>query len=159
MALEGFDWDASCGAITQGGVRYVLMRPDVIMGIAAGANPRAIIDSMSASAFRNAQDSFERYRAAGLFEDQDPILQTCEMASKLGWGRWRIATDDADHSIVEVVNSPFTVGLRGSAIPVCGWICGILQAAAKIAGAVTAHVTEVQCVAQGHQHCKFQIEP
>lgn len=142
------------------GIRYVLMRPDVLMGVARelGAGQiQAFLRALERSAFRHVQSSFDRYQEKQTLRGAEFIASTCEAARKLGWGEWSTAECDARSLTVEVKNSPFAAGFGASQCPVCGAIAGILRAAALHAYGAQSAVTELTCAAQGAPACRFQI--
>lgn len=159
MQASEISWDPESGTLTQSGIRYVLMRPDVVMGTAAYLpNPEDFVEAIAESAFANAQGSFAHYRDSGALDGADPLKHGCEMAGRLGWGSWDIARKDGSKYTVCVKNSPFALAPEGSDQAMCGWIAGVLRALVATHGNSGAVVTETRCAAQGHDHCEFSIE-
>jgi uncharacterized protein len=158
MPTAELSWDEENGELTQSGIRYVLMRPDVVMG-AASHLPDLVqyVRAIEASACENARGSFDRYRDSGALGDRDPIVHACEMAQKLGWGVWRVTDQRPDTYQVEVINSPFAAAMKGAEVPVCGWISGVLSAVAGASFPQQSTVHENECGAQGHECCRFEI--
>jgi uncharacterized protein len=150
----------SSGEIREDGIRYVLMRPDVLMGVAhelGGAGAKEFLGALERSAFRHVQSSFDRYQERQSLSGADFIASTCAAARKLGWGEWN-TTAVSDRSLtVEVKNSPFAAGFGSSQCPVCAAIAGILRAAAFKAYGAQSEVTELTCAAQGAPVCRFEI--
>ncbi len=142
------------------GIRYVLMRPDVLMGVAhelGEADVQAFLGALERSAFRHVQSSFDRYQERQSLSGTDFIVSTCEAARRLGWGEWS-TTETSNRSLtVEVKNSPFAAGFGASRCPVCAAIAGILRAAALHAYGAQSAVTELTCTAQGAPVCRFEI--
>ncbi len=158
MLPEDFSCDVNSGEITQGDVRYVMLRPDVFMGIGRYLSSMpAFVAAMEESAFQNARDSFDRYKALGMFNGQDALLQSCEIAARLGWGVWRPHEEQQGEIVLHVENSPFAAGAGISDTPVCGSIVGILRAIYMAVHDERVHVVETSCGAQGHDYCSFQV--
>lgn len=151
-------WDPESGILTQSGIRYVLMRPDVVMGAAEHLpNPGQYLAAISESAFENARDSFLRYRQSGALNGGDPIDHACGMAGKLGWGLWKVSENEPEGYTVSVYNSPFAIPANGGSEPRCGWITGVLRAVCFASHGKASQVHEASCAAQGHEHCTFKI--
>jgi predicted hydrocarbon binding protein len=149
--------DTQAGEITQGGIRYILMRPDVLMGIGEHTGAyRDFVGAMAQSAFANAQKSFERYKQTGVFDGADPLARIAEMAAGLGWGAWAPQVLSERETLLRVTNSPFAAAHRAED-PVCGPIVGVLRALYLTAQGEEVAVTETFCASQGHPHCEFRI--
>ena len=158
MQTRDIAWIPADGALFQGDIRYVLMRPDVVMGILRHVDdPAALVDAMHRSACEHAVNSFNSYRQSGAVGNSDAVAHCCDIAGKLGWGSWTIAEKSSGRYVVEVVNSPFALAASEAGQPVCGWIAGVLHAVAVTDGHPGAHVEETACVAQGSDCCRVVI--
>lgn len=153
-------YDHARGEILDNGVRYLLIRPDVLMGIAnesAGIALKSFLKAFEASAFHNVQASFAQYRSDGRFSNVDILESTCTIAATLGWGLWTVIPQSDGSTIVEVSNSPFAAGVGSSDKVVCAPIVGILKAVSLAQCAPTPDVEEISCVARGEHICRFHI--
>lgn len=153
-----FSFEPDRGTIHDRGIRYLMMRPDVLMGaVRSGGAARAFVQALEDSAFANAQGSFAQYLADGLMVRSDFIAQIGQFAATLGWGSWSIQT--LPNATVEVCvhNSPFAAGFGSGDHPVCGPIAGVLRAAYMIALNEQVRVDEVECACQGAENCRFHI--
>ena len=168
---ERLVFDGEAGTVCDGPRRYLLMRPDVLMGMFARLDPQARVAALhafSASAEQHGGDSLAAYFGS-VGDDGDALLDaTAAAAADLGWGRWSFARD-GDRLRLVVTDSPFANGLvtaSGSAAqePVCAPICGLLSAAARLVlgggaagdaarGAIDAR--ELTCAARGAVRCEF----
>lgn len=148
------------GAILDGSTRYVLMRPDVLMGTVKHL-PTEMADSFFAafeqSAFVNARASFQLYKDSGQFGSADFLEASADVANSLGWGRWSIERSENGVSKVQVENSPFAAGHGSAERVVCSPISGILRAIALVGYGQEMSVRETCCAAQGAEHCSFEI--
>lgn len=158
MQARDISWIPADGALFQGDIRYVLMRPDVVMGILRHVDdPAAVIEAMRLSASEHAINSFNSYQQSGAVGNSDPIAHCCDMAGKLGWGSWTIVEKSANRYVVQVVNSAFALASSDAGQPVCGFIAGVLHAVAVSDGHTGAQVEETACVAQGSDCCRVVI--
>jgi uncharacterized protein len=132
---ERLQWTASHGSVTDGPRRYLLMRPDVLMGAAARLDAdarRALFDAWAESTAQHGGDSLRAY-AAMAPGDADALLSaTAAAAADLGWGRWTWQRD-ADGLALQVDGSPFVQGWRAAAggpssEPVCAPVRGMFSA-------------------------------
>jgi predicted hydrocarbon binding protein len=151
-------WSAADGAIHDGPRRYLMMRPDVLMGVLRRlpADERARVAEAFADAVADhGVDSIRAYfRQVG--EDPSALLaSTKRAAADLGWGAWRFEPS-AGRLGLSVQGSPFAQGFGASDAPVCAPIRGMLRAVAGVAAGVDADVREVRCVACGDPRCEFE---
>lgn len=143
------------GVIHDADRRYLLMRPDVLMGMLHELPPAAqatVLQAMTASASKHGGNSVAAYLAA---VGSEQLQQTMiDSAAALGWGVWRLHATPQGLSL-EVENSPFAHGHGPAAHPVCAPIGGLLHsmASALLGGAVT--VSEHRCAAQHGGNCQF----
>lgn len=156
---ERLRWDSGAGEIRDGEVRYLLIRPDTLMGMFASLAPAAQAEALAALAQSTATHgakSARRYQALGA-ADTAALLATIERtAPLLGWGIWRLGRA-ADGSLdLEVRNSPFAAGFGpGATAPVCAPISGMLRAVAELVGGRPTRVEETACAASGAPACRF----
>lgn len=151
-------WDAAQGAIHDGPRRYLMMRPDVLMGTLArlpDAVRAQVQDAFAESVAAHGIDSIRAYfRQVG---DDPPRLMatTVQAAADLGWGDWSFAPERGLLGLV-VTNSPFAQGAGAAARPVCAPIRGMLQAVATVATGIECEAVELRCVACGAPRCEFE---
>ncbi len=159
---------ALAGELRDGPRRYLLMRPDVLMGTFARLAPearQAALEALAESAEANAADSLRAYLAA-LGGDRRALLDTtAASAADLGWGRWSVRVESGGATL-EVENSPFAsgwpVGLladEAAGRPVCAPIRGLLAALATLALDAPVACREVACRALGAPRCRFEAFP
>lgn len=154
--------DLQAGQLTDEGIRYVMMRPDVLMGVAHELPPEdapRFFKALENSAFRHAQASFSHYQSRRTVAAKDILSNWFLTAASLGWGTWSMAhAADGSHEI-DVLNSPFAAGHGPSNAPVCGAITGVLKAMVLVAYGAVGDVREVACAAQGSPSCRFDVTP
>ena len=170
---ERLVFDAGAGTVHDGPRRYLLMRPDVLMGMFARLDPAlrgAALQAFRASAEAQGGESLAAYFES-LGHDGAALLEaTAAAAADLGWGRWSFRREgEALH--LAVTGSPFAHGLVASAgiegpMRACTPICGLLAASARLVlpsapgnrtddahGGIEAE--ELACVAAGQARCEF----
>jgi predicted hydrocarbon binding protein len=154
--------ELQAGRLTEDGIRYVMMRPDVLMGIVhdlAPENAGLFFKALENSAFRHAQASFSQYRARTPTSAEDVLSSWFSIAAKLGWGQWSSAQTANDCGEIVVHDSPFAAGHGPADCPVCGAITGVVKAMILVACGEAVDVREVACAAQGFPACRFEFTP
>jgi hypothetical protein len=151
-------FDAERGEIRDQARRYLLLRPDVLMGMLLRLDPparQAALDAFAASVAQHGRDSVLAYldRLGG---DRARLLDVMQdAAADLGWGRWRFEPA-ARVLTLTVDNSPFASGFGASQHPVCAPIAGMLQAVAGILFETDVASVERTCAAAGAGLCVFE---
>jgi hypothetical protein len=152
---ERLAWDPARGRVCDGPRRYLLMRPDVLMGAVVAMVPayrQSFLTGWAQSTRDHGADSLRAY-AQMVQGDRHALLQaTVAAAADLGWGRWSLTLEDGALHL-EVLDSPFVGGWlaaaegRPSEEPVCAPIRGMLQALAEVVLAGPVDVQESECAA------------
>jgi hypothetical protein len=154
--------DAETGQIADEHIRYLMIRADVLMGLAhewPGGDTRQFVDALARSALRHSRDSFATYKASNRFAAGDFLSAVTAVAARLGWGNWRIIELESERRRVEVRNSPFASGFGPATHPVCGAICGVLEALATVGYGRPFRVIEESCAAQTRgAECTFLLD-
>lgn len=150
------------GEMRDGAIRYLMMRPDVLMGtferLPEAARAEAL-SALTASVAENGGKSVKAYRDSGAV-DPDAMMRTIAVtSSELGWGVWSFETVSPDEIQITVANSPFAHGVDHSDRPICAPIKGMLTAIGPLLlSCETAEVTEISCHAQTKEGlCHFSI--
>lgn len=152
-------FDAKQGEYRDGDIRYMMIRPDALMGILAelpAAMRPEFLAAFARSITRHGGRSAQAYRAAGAVAPAQMIAAIATTAPELGWGIWdlRLTADGLD---LEVRNSPFAAGHGAAAQPVCHPIAGMLGAVGPMVLGGAVSVRETQCAALGFASCRFEV--
>ena len=154
---ERLTLDPDAGAWFDQTRRYMLIRPEALMGIfrrLPQAERALALTALQDSVFEQGSDSARAYRAmGGTGETLLGVIETS--APELGWGRWSF-TREGGLLRLEVRNSPFAQGFGPSDTPVCAAISGMVRAVATLVFERPAAAREVQCVSMGHEFCLFE---
>lgn len=162
------------GQIRDGSIRYVMMRPDVLMGAFSRLDPvlrDQALEALAASAEEFGGRSIASYAQYGVPDKQAFLTMLAATAADLGWGGWEVAVDqDQSRFTVTVHNSPFaqafeiahqTVSVSTKIKcdePVCAPIRGILTAVARQLFTLDSTVIETCCAIEaGHEVCCFEL--
>jgi len=160
MFRDRLTFDPDRGEYRDGDIRYMMIRPDALMGMIAELPDHWRGEALAAfarSIRRFGGRSARSYQAASQ-ADPDALLRTIQdTAPQLGWGRWSFARTPNMLSLM-VENSPFAAHAGHSAPHVCHPICGMLTAVGEMVLGGEVHVTETHCAVAGETHCKFTVE-
>jgi hypothetical protein len=158
MLRERLRWDAGIGAIHDGPRRYLMMRPDVLMGMLRRLPDAARAQALDAFAESVSDHGIDSIRAYFRQVGGDPpalLAATARAAADLGWGAWSFEPGPRRLGL-SVVGSPFAQGAGPSTAPVCAPIRGMLQAVASVATGIGCEALELRCVACGADRCEFE---
>ena len=158
---ERLVFDADRGEYRDGDIRYMMIRPDALMGIFAELPDRRRAEALVAFA-----RSIRRFggRSARAYQDAGApgpatLLRTIEeTAPQLGWGQWRLVRT-ADGLMLTVANSPFAAGASHEAGAVCHPITGMMVAVGEMVLGCEVAVTETACAHDGAACCRFSVTP
>lgn len=137
---ERLQWSTEAGAVADGPRRYLLMRPDVLMGALARLEPgmqETWLQAMTEAARAHGGDSLRSY-AATVGGDADALIEaTAAAAADLGWGRWQVRRPGTDTLELDVHASPFVAGWQAAgqgtaSMPICAPAAGIFSALAAL---------------------------
>ena len=154
------------GALFLGPHRYMLIRPDALMGLFARLPPVerfAAFGAIAASVCENGAKSVASYAGMGTKEAEKLTQTIVETAPQLGWGQWKLRYD-ANGLDLSVYNSPFVVGFGRSDHPVCAPICGMLEAVCAQIFGNSSTAVEIRCASQisyaqsRTTPCQFRID-
>ncbi len=153
------EFDPARGEYRDGDIRYMMIRPDALMGMIAElpAETRPLVlDAFARAISRFGGRSARTYRDRGAADPASLLAVIAATAPELGWGRWDIA-QPADGLDVTVQNSPFPAGAGAVGHPVCAPIRGMLTAVGEFALGVPVTVAETDCAATGAPCCRFAV--
>ena len=154
---ERLRYEEAEGAIYDGSIRYMKIRPDALMGIFARLAPaerKAALEALGESVREHGRHSAQTYVEG----DPAALYRTIEAtAPDLGWGLWNFA-DDAGDLTLTVRHSPFVAGARFEG-PVCHAIAGMAGSVGEIVRGEPCTAHEVACAADGAPACTFRIVP
>jgi hypothetical protein len=149
--------DVSLGALSDGPVRYVLIRADGLMGAFTGPGQRVELASLCESVYQHGRKSLIQYQKEHGTDPGLMIAVVTQMAATLGWGVWHLRRLRADELALSVQNSPFAGAVGTSEIPVCAPVLGIVRAAGEILMNGAVRAIEHQCAACGADRCEFSV--
>lgn len=158
---DRLDWSATPGRVVDGPRRYLLLRPEALMGVFRRLDPAARLAALHAFADSVAEmgaDSARAYEAMGGGSGESLAATVAASAPDLGWGTWRFGFPPGAVEL-EVRDSPFAAGFGPAAHPVCMPVAGMVQAVAGMVLSRAAVAVETECAAMGAPCCRFRAVP
>ncbi len=164
MAMRTFrdrlEFDAERGEYLDNGIRYMMIRPDALMGILHELDEthrQPVLEAFARSITRAGSKSAQAYQGMGA-ADADALTATIQAtAPELGWGRWRLSRVENGLDL-SVENSPFVEGYGPHQEPVCYPIVGMLRAVGRMVLGGDVNVAEIACAAADEETvCRFEV--
>ncbi len=160
--LNALEYDAAGGALSYKDVRYLLIRPETLVGLQKAIEKQNAIVARDAFFHGGHQGGFlsaKKYKEIQNLSDDETIRFMMKMGSEIGWGHFKL--DDYDRGQkkmqIRVNNSPFAEAYGYSGEGVCHLIRGVLGGMAAFLFSLNCTVSETKCLAKGDEHCEFHI--
>lgn len=154
-------FDLENGQVLDGPRRYLVMRPDVLMGAfdhLASEERQKALEALGYAVTRFGGQSVQAYlQEVGV----DALLKTMvNNSASLGWGCWTFETIN-DQLALKVRNSPFAKSTQLKEMPVCYAIAGMFRAVVEAIEGQAYKVREIRCAcqhAEPNAWCHFVAE-
>lgn len=157
---DRLSFDGAQGALMDQTRRYMLIRPEALMGLFRRLPEparRQALEALAESIVEQGSDSARAY--AAMEGGGEALARTvAATAPQLGWGVWDLQVEPGLIRL-EVRNSPFAAGFGPSESPVCYPILGMMRAVSTMIFGAEAVVEETQCAACGADRCRFEARP
>jgi uncharacterized protein len=158
---ERLAFDEARGEIRDQSRRYLLIRPDALMGVFRRLPEPSRTEALQAladSILEQGSDSARAYRAHHGADGEALAHLVADTAPQLGWGLWRFEIADGQVGLT-VANSPFAAGYGRADKPVCHPIVGMLRAVSTLVFGREGEALEAECAACGADACRFAARP
>jgi predicted hydrocarbon binding protein len=147
--------DDGAGALTIGGARYVLIRPETLAALQKAVEA-ALGERAADCLVAGGREGGARATAGLAGTAEERVRRLVTMGGAIGWGRFALERFGADGFVVTVERSPFAEAYGASEVPVCHLTRGVLESLATRTLGRPARVIESQCAATGADHCRFE---
>jgi predicted hydrocarbon binding protein len=160
--LDELTYDLGSGALRYKDVRYMLIRPETVIGfqktIEEGDSELAR-DAFFQGGFRGGYLSAKNYKALHFFDDIQIIDFMMKMGTEIGWGHFKLQDFDPQKKYLNIIvrKSPFAEAYGESSFAVCHLVRGVLSGLASYLFNQNCVGSEVKCLAKGDEHCVFEI--
>ena len=160
--IDQLVYDPVSGALTYRDVRYLLIRPETIVGFQKAIEKQSqatAIDALFEGGYQGGYLSAKKYKEIQDLSDKDTINFMMAMGAEIGWGNFKLDQYDFAKKMLQisVEDSPFAAAYGDSSEGVCHLTRGVLCGLATILFSRSCTADEVECVAKGDHHCVFSI--
>lgn len=160
--LDELAYDPSAGALTYKDIRYLLIRPETIVGFQKAIeehNRTSARDAFFQGGYQGGYLSAKKYKEIHHFSGSELIEFMMNMGTEIGWGHFKLNEYDSEKQILSIVveKSAFAEAYGRSTEGICHLIRGVLSGLATILFSRNCAASESCCLAKGDEHCLFNI--
>ena len=155
-------YDATSGRLTYRDIRYVIIRPETIVGFQKTIEKHSHKDARNAmfqGGYQGGYLSAKKFKEMQNLSDTETIGFMMTMGAEIGWGHFELIEYDLEKRIlnVRVENSAFAEAYGDATEGVCHLINGVLSGLATVLFGRNCKGSETECLAKGDKHCIFHI--
>lgn len=160
--IDELEYDAVSGALRYKDVRYLLIRPETIVGFQRAIEVQSketAIEVLFQGGYQGGYLSAKKYRDIQNLSDKETIDFMMAMGAEIGWGSFKLDEYDPDEKKLQisVEASPFAEAYDESSEGVCHLTRGVLCGLASVLFSRNCTASEVACLAKGDSRCVFVI--
>lgn len=160
--IDQLMYDSASGALTYRDVRYLLIRPETIVGFQKTIEKHSRTGAQEAlfqGGYRGGYLSAKKYKEMQNLSDSETISFMMTMGAEIGWGNFQLIEYDFEirKLQIRVKNSAFAEAYGDSTEGVCHLISGVLSGLATVLFAQNCIASETECLAKGDKHCVFHV--
>ena len=142
------------GGLTLGGARYLLIRPETLVGLQKVVEA-ALGDRAAACLAAGGRTGGARAAASLDGAAQERVNRLLRIGGEIGWGEFALERLTTTELAVSVSHSPFAEAYGPSGDPVCHLTRGVLESLAASIFGGSRTVVETACVATGAPARRF----
>lgn len=162
--LRGIEFDDKNGALSYKGVRYLILRPETIMGmfkaLVAEIGWEKAGDIFYRGGFEGGRASSVKFREVFGLSPHEAAEYICGMGCKIGWGKFELEEFnlEAKKLRIAVKSSPFAEQWIEAGKPVCHFLRGVVGGLGSASFDTDAPAVETSCLAAGGEDCRFVVK-
>lgn len=142
------------GALTLGGARYLLIRPETLVGLQKAVE-QALGERAASCILAGGRAGGARASASLEGSAEERVRRMLRIGGEIGWGEFALERLTATELAVSVRRSAVAEAYGPSTTPVCHLIRGVLESLAAATFGRPSAVVETACVAMGAPACRF----
>lgn len=142
------------GGLTLGGARYLLIRPETLVGLQKAVEG-ALGEGAAACLAAGGRAGGARAAASLDGSVEERVRRLLRIGGEIGWGEFALERLTATELSVSVRHSPVAESYGPAAAPVCHLTRGVLESLATATFGRPATAVETACVATGASVCRF----
>ena len=155
-------YDSASGALTYRDVRYVVIRPETIIGFQKTIEKHSregARDALFQGGYQGGYLSAKKFKETQNLSDTETIDFMMTMGAQIGWGHFDLIDYDFKNRKLQirVLNSAFAEAYGDATEGVCHLINGVLSGLAAVLFGRNCMGSETECLAKGDPHCIFHI--
>lgn len=160
--LSSIQFNEEKGELNYQGVRYLLIRPETIIGLQKAVEGRLGPD-VGEFIFNGGRVggtlSVQAYGEKFNLSPAEIVNFMAQMGGDLGWGHLEVEHLDLEKKvlIIQAHNSAFAQAYGRSREGVCHLIRGVFAGVAEFVFGVQVEARETLCKASGNHYCRFEI--
>ena len=160
--IDQMVYEAASGALKFKDVRYLLIRPETIVGfqkVIEKHSRKGAQDALFQGGYQGGYLSAKKYKEMQNLSDRETISFMMSMGAEIGWGNFQLIEYDLENRKLQisVENSAIAEAYGDSTEGVCHLINGVLSGLATMLFARECIGTENECFAKGDTRCVFHI--
>ena len=160
--IDQLVYDLASGALTYRDIRYVVIRPETIVGFQKTIEKhswKGAQDALFQGGYQGGYLSAKKFKELQNLSDSETINFMMTMGAEIGWGHFQLIDYDFENYKlqIKVENSAFAEAYGESTEGVCHLINGVLSGLATVLFGRNCMGSEIECLAKGDQHCVFHI--
>ena len=161
--IDQLVYDSVAGTLTYRDIRYVVIRPETIVGFQKTIEKHSRKDAQDAlfqGGFQGGYLSAKKFKEIQNLSNTETIDFMMTMGAEIGWGHFELIDYDFEsHKLqIRVENSAFAEAYGDATEGVCHLINGVLSGLATVLFGRNCTGSETECLAKGDKHCIFQIK-
>jgi predicted hydrocarbon binding protein len=160
--IDQLVYDSSSGVLTYRDVRYVVIRPETIVGFQKAVEKhsrKGARDALFQGGYQGGYLSAKKFKELQNLSDSETIEFMMTMGAEIGWGHFQLLEYDPENQKlhIKVENSAFAQAYGDATEGVCHLISGVLSGLATVLFGRNCVASETECLAKGDRHCVFHI--
>ena len=160
--IDQLGYDPASGALTYRGVRYLLIRPETIVGFQKTIEKHSRTGAQEAlfqGGYRGGYLTAKKYKEMQNLSDSRTISFMMTMGAEIGWGNFQLIEYDFENRKLQIMveNSAFAEAYGDATEGVCHLISGVLSGLASVIFSINCTASETKCLAKGDECCEFNV--
>ena len=160
--IEQLVYNSASGALTYKDIRYVLIRPETIVGFQKTIEKHSrqgAREALFRGGYQGGYLSAKKFKEMQNLSNAETIDFMMTMGAQIGWGHFDLIDYDLENRRLQirVANSAFAEAYGIATEGVCHLINGVLSGLATVLFERDCKGSETECLAKGDKHCFFHI--
>ena len=162
--IRDLQHDADSGAIFFKNVRYLIIRPETVMGMFKSLGDSVGWDKAGDifynGGYEGGKASSLKFREVFNLSAREAADYICGMGNKIGWGNFILDEFDEENKrlMITVKSSPFAEQMPASGRAVCHFLRGVIGGLGSASFDSENQAEEISCTSRGDDICRFRFQ-